>query len=886
MTRQVALLKQQLKQQQDLANQRRQQEAERQAQHASREADQAHPAALKVVERNAELAAIRKSVAERIAEIDRQKEKVDQELANVTAQYTGIQEKVKVAGATNASNAIGLLLRKQREKLPNLREHSRNLEMRRQTSDTVQYEWQDVQDERKDLANLDEATLKELRKMRLTSSSGNPAELQAAVHEALKTKRDFLDALCSDYNSYYDKLINLNTAERSLIKKTEECGQFIDERVLWIASATPLGMNDLRYASEAFWSLANASWGIGQTLAADVVRTPAVTALALGVFLALLCWRTRLRTRLREIGERAARENCCRFPLTVETAVLIVLIASLWPGVMWYVGWRLTAAADATDWFRAVGEGFAATARAFLAVELLWHACCPLGLCQSHFDWPTAALKQIRQNIRWFGPPALVLMCGAVAMAWQDNDHWDASLGRLYFMAALLIFSLALHQIFRPKGAVFQAIIAPRRGGWLDRFRYLWYPLCALTPAALAVLAGFGYHYTARQLTTRVILTAYVLVGGVVCRALLLRWATVNQHKLAIEQSRTRRADPPAENHAGEEAAEPAAESDRDIATINIQTRRLIEYSLAVASVLVIWCAWIDVPPALSSINYRMPWTGTVVVATEVPLRNGGKMLQFDEQVCDIKLADLLLAVIVLATTIIAAKNIPGVLEIAVLQHMPFDAGARYAVATVSRYVITVVGLLFCFGIMGVGWSKVQWLFAAMGLGLGFGLQEIFANFISGLIILFERPVRVGDVVTIDAITGTVSRIRIRATTITDADRKELIIPNKEFITGRVLNWTLTDPINRVVIKVDVAYGTDTELVARLLRKLAEDHPDVLADPPPNVALESFGDSCAELCSAMLPAQFGKTGNRHQRVAHGHRSGVPRSRHRNAVSAT
>ncbi len=112
-----------------------------------------------------------------------------------------------------------------------------------------------------------------------------------------------------------------------------------------------------------------------------------------------------------------------------------------------------------------------------------------------------------------------------------------------------------------------------------------------------------------------------------------------------------------------------------------------------------------------------------------------------------------------------------------------------------------------------------------MGVGLGFGLQEIFANFISGLIILFERPVRVGDVVTIDDVTGVVSRIRIRATTITDGDRKELIIPNKEFITGRVLNWTLTDPVNRVVINVGVAYGSDTEQAAEILLKLAQDHP-------------------------------------------------------------
>jgi potassium efflux system protein len=206
-------------------------------------------------------------------------------------------------------------------------------------------------------------------------------------------------------------------------------------------------------------------------------------------------------------------------------------------------------------------------------------------------------------------------------------------------------------------------------------------------------------------------------------------------------------------------------------------------------------------------------------------------------------LADLFLAVIFFATTVIAAKNIPGLLEIAVLQHMPFDAGARYAVATVCRYVITIIGLSLCCSFLGIGWSKIQWLVAAMSLGLGFGLQEIFANFISGLIILFERPIRVGDVVTIDSITGVVSRIRMRATTITDGDRKELIIPNKEFITGRVLNWTLSDPINRVVIQVGVAYGTNTQRAAELLLKLAKDHPHILSDPPPGVALESFGDS-------------------------------------------
>ena len=220
-------------------------------------------------------------------------------------------------------------------------------------------------------------------------------------------------------------------------------------------------------------------------------------------------------------------------------------------------------------------------------------------------------------------------MCVAVTMAWQENDRWDASLGRVCFIAALLCFSLALHRVLRPRSVVFQAMIAARRGGWLERFRYVWYPLCALTPAALAVLAAAGYHYTARQLVVRLILTSYVLVGGIVCRALLLRWTLVNQRRLAIEQARQRRAAAQCESNLAEESPSgpdlpAAAAPERDLATINIQTRRLVEYSLGVACALAVWCAWVDVLPALSSVNVRI-WQTTVTLTEEVnvPESNG-----------------------------------------------------------------------------------------------------------------------------------------------------------------------------------------------------------------------------------------------------------------------
>jgi potassium efflux system protein len=151
------------------------------------------------------------------------------------------------------------------------------------------------------------------------------------------------------------------------------------------------------------------------------------------------------------------------------------------------------------------------------------------------------------------------------------------------------------------------------------------------------------------------------------------------------------------------------------------------------------------------------------------------------------------------------------------------------------------------FTTFGFSWSQVQWLVAALGVGIGFGLQEIVANFISGLIILLERPVRVGDIVTIGDTTGVVSRIRIRATTIRNWDKQELLVPNKEFITGRLLNWSLSDQLNRVIVNVGVAYGSDVKKALSLLTAAASENPRVVPDPPPFVTFDGFGDNSLNL---------------------------------------
>ena len=193
------------------------------------------------------------------------------------------------------------------------------------------------------------------------------------------------------------------------------------------------------------------------------------------------------------------------------------------------------------------------------------------------------------------------------------------------------------------------------------------------------------------------------------------------------------------------------------------------------------------------------------------------------------------------------ARNLPALLEMLLLR-FPVQPGSRYALTSMSRYVLIFGGALAVFGVLGVTWSSVQWLVAAFGVGLSFGLQEIFANFVSGLLLLVERPVRVGDTITVGGVTGTVTRIRMRATTIQDWDLKELVVPNKDLVTGHLLNWTLSDAANRVTVFVGVAYASDADHVTRVLEEIVAAAPVILETPEPTVTFEEFGDSALKFC--------------------------------------
>ena len=203
---------------------------------------------------------------------------------------------------------------------------------------------------------------------------------------------------------------------------------------------------------------------------------------------------------------------------------------------------------------------------------------------------------------------------------------------------------------------------------------------------------------------------------------------------------------------------------------------------------------------------------------------------------------NLLEALVAAILTVVLARNAPGVVELILLSRTTLDKGARIAFGSLVRYALVILGILLTCGFLGISWSSAQWLAAAFSFGLAFGLQEIIANFVSGLILQLERPIRVGDAVKIGDLEGIVTRTQIRATTIRLWDRSEMIVPNKEFVTKALINWTLTDSKRRLEIPLRVEYGTSVQEVKKVLFKVAEQYPEVLKSPPPRVLLLEFGE--------------------------------------------
>jgi len=210
-------------------------------------------------------------------------------------------------------------------------------------------------------------------------------------------------------------------------------------------------------------------------------------------------------------------------------------------------------------------------------------------------------------------------------------------------------------------------------------------------------------------------------------------------------------------------------------------------------------------------------------------------------------LQDMIFLALMILGLIIASKSMADLFKLRILSLARINRGMQEAIAVIFRYVLIVIGVMVLLQIWGLDISSLAILASALSVGVGFGLQDIAKNFGSGLVLVFERPIQVGDFVEIGEFIGTIERIGARSTLIRTLDQVSIIMPNSRFLENEVINWSHGNPLSRLHIPVGVSYGSDTEKVREVLLEAAQDHPHLLNHPKPMVLFTEFGDSSLNL---------------------------------------
>jgi potassium efflux system protein len=697
-------------------------------------------------------------------------------------------------------------------------------------------------------------------------------ELERDVNALLDTRQDLLDELIERGGRYSNELSEYRSMAAGFLSKLEQAERFLFSQVLWSRSVPrPVIPRPADIGAAVNWYLSPDRLGELE-LGVESWRglAPAVLVLAL-----LVVFRSRLRARLAVLGDRALDPATDGHGLSLRAMFVTILLAAPVPLALTIVGIVIERSGDSPYW-QASSRALFHVAAVAAIFELARHVFSPRGLAEAHFGWPVTATEPLSRGLvltELIGLPPLfaALHIAFTGMGFYNPDELQLhnnTLGRVLFIVSMLVIGSALLGLLRPERKE-QPEAHDIRVPWPRQFSdYAFptaflgaYPVVLLATIVPALLAVFGFYVTAILLAYQMLRTLVFGIAVLLVAGLVHRWRSTERRRLAADRA--------------SDGDDPARLADLEVAAD--QTRHLFRFTVVSVLLVGLFVIWSDAMPMLQQLKRvqlfprvevlePIDTTPETLLATARPPVETAQPRSSDpvEPPADpaagaatgeegrgtgpaggsapLTLWSLMEAILAAVVTYVLVRNLPGVIEILLQRRTGLDSGARVAFATLVRYSTTIIGTIAVFGLLGIGWSKVQWLAAALTFGLGFGLQEIVANFVSGIILLVERPVRVGDVVTIGTLMGRVSRIQIRATTITLWDRSEMIVPNKEFITTKLVNWTLSDSKRRIEIPLRVAYGADLDHVKQLLVDEAKAHPLVLEDPEPHALLIAFGD--------------------------------------------
>jgi len=674
-------------------------------------------------------------------------------------------------------------------------------------------------------------------------------------------------------------------AYNDLFKQTVIASRFIRERVYRVRSVPGSLIPSPKNVFQGFlWIFSPQNWSTVFSSIWTTFRTVPVTAIFwLLLVVLVIALRPRILALLDALAHKKSDLVNDSFNLTLKSLLYSVMLSAPLPLIL-YVFSTLIAHSFTSVFSNSVAYGLQQLSLAAGMIEFSRQMCRRGGLAQEHFEWPDEVTERIYHGL--ILPEKIFLPLFFVAQVLNDAggsfesakslQAYHFSLGRIGFILSLTILAVFLLRLFRPRGG--RKSLASRRA-------VVAYPLIIVAFVLPSVMALFGYYLSGQMFIDLVLQSLRYLLIVAVVGGLLYRWLRLNRAKLEARLE-------------GEvSGAEANGENDQTtverttIQLSEIRIKRLFNFTLIIAVSIGLFTIWSELVPTLHfmkrveiwphfgvrsqneiSPSIALPIQSTIVSESEMEPQGETSVSSeelsktdtpsaersFQEDISSglsddedekriITLWDLVRALLCILVIAIFTKNIPDVLDVVLIKRSHIDSGGRFAISTLFRYVIIFLGLITVANILGVKWSQVQWIAAGLTFGIGFGLQEIIANFISGLVLLIERPIRVGDAVTIGTMGGRVTKIRIRSTTVTLWDESEMIVPNKEFITTKLINWTLSDSKSRIGIPVPVKYSTNIKKAKETLLSVAQQHPNVLKDPASHVVLLEFGKNAIHL---------------------------------------
>ena len=614
------------------------------------------------------------------------------------------------------------------------------------------------------------------------------------------------------------ELISLGTQMQVLtVKRLETLGnlqRFIRARAFWLRDGKPIEPATFkRLPAEsrvlAEW-ISTVSSGAVRTRLAAVISKPSNIAYALLLFpvlpILLFFARQKMRHMTRTINDQVVAQGK-QLRLMALVMLTGVTSAALVPIYIW-VGAKLIAAAKLPAVIGTVASPLFMHIALFLFLWFLSRSFfARRSIAEVQFEMPAAAANGFHASMNWV-LFSYILWLVPWWILLRPPFEFEV-LPRIFYTLFMATSAIGVISLVRQKSPYVHHTLRFMQDSFVGRQWRVFAGLISTLVVGIIVLDVTGYRYA-----------SYAIIKSMAASMLILMvLPPVYRRIIGAIQVVSRKLRPVVSELTGEEGEAPL-----EIAT---RTQRSIRLLFVVVGAVLLARFWGIDEQALRTLD-------------EMQIYQVGGTGPDDEWVTA---ADMVRCVLIFVVTFWTLRVLPGLYEVALFPRIRIDEGAKYATLTMSRYSIFVLGIFFGLSEVHLDLGRLSWLMAAVGVGLGFGMQAIVANFVSGIILLVERPIRPGDIVTIGDMSGKVQRINIRATTILNFDRQEVIVPNKDLIASNVTNWTRSDTVNRLVISIGVAYGSDVDAVSAILMRIATEQPEVLADPAPTVIFMAHGES-------------------------------------------